>query len=301
MDDKEKIEEYRKLHPSKEGEDIKIFPSHVLPESRILKKNKKYSIIFPTRERPILLRSLLESLAVNTVNTEDIEVLIAIDNDDKTDYKFLEEYDFVQNFRVQQSMNFSEDYYNYLAKRSSGNWIITANDDCRFETRSWDVIAFDLLKKRPSTIFGWIEDGLGMYRARGQGDYCCFPLQGRGGYEALGFIFPARIPTWGADIWAAGIYKQIGSFIRLPITIKHYCHHNATRVQDEVSKRISRNQVNYSTKSIRSELEALLNALNKPKEEIEIMATKLPEGLPKWNSAHSFINTKHRKRLIMSA
>lgn len=261
----------------------------------------RFSIVFPTRERPDLLRSLLNSLVENTFNLESIEVLIAIDNDDKTDYEFIELYSFVKFFRVPQSLNFSENYYNFLASNTVGNWIITANDDCRFETKNWDIIAFDTLKDKSNVIYGWIEDGLGKFRAQGQGSYCCFPLQGRRGYEALKFIFPARIPTWGADIWAAALYKQISSSIILPITIKHYCHHNKTRIQDNVSMRISRNQVSYSTKPIRTEIEALLNALNgsiptpiQPKERVQ-------NSYQKTNMAKNLFINPHKRRLICSS
>lgn len=262
---------------------------------------KKFTILFPTRERPKLLKALLDSLVANTSNLDDIEVLIAIDIDDKTDYELLGAYSFVRDFRVHQSMNFSENYYNFLAYHSTGEWIITGNDDCCFETKNWDWIAYNALKDRPRVIYGWIEDNLGKYRARGQGDYCCFPLFGRRGYETLGYIFPSRIPTWGADIWSSNLYKQINSRITLPIKIHHICYHNMTRSQDHLNKRIGQNQVNYSTRPIRQEIEALMNALNRPESEIVSMVHTPEQTNHKgWNPAHSFVNPRKR-RLTLSA
>lgn len=224
----------------------------------------KFSIVFPTRERPHLLEKLMTSILENTDNLGDIEVLIAIDEDDRSydNFKF---YSCFKPFRVPRSkdMNFSRDYYNFLTSKSTGRWIISVNDDCVFETPSWDVIAFNTLKDLPGVIYGWMEDGLGDWRAKGHGDYCCFPLQGREGVEALGFFFPPRIPNWGADIWAKNLYDQVDRVVEIPIKLMHYNYHNKTREQDEVSLRIARNQVPFDMKPSYEEINALLGVIRK--------------------------------------
>jgi len=222
----------------------------------------KFSLIFPTRERCELVKKLLSSILKNTANLQEIEVLIAIDNDDKESLDTIANlgYQFVKIFTVSRSLNFSRDYYTYLAKQSTGKWIITINDDCVFETPRWDEKAYEALKDKSGVIYGWIEDGLGGWRAKGHGNYCCFPLQGRTGFEALGYIFPTRVPTWGADIWAKNLYDQINSVVTIPITIRHYCHHNQTRDQDAVSKRIAHNQVPFDMRITYEEINKLLQA-----------------------------------------
>ena len=223
---------------------------------------KRFSIIFPSRDRHELVSKLLGSIAAMTFNIADIEVLIAIDDDDTKSENFLKNFGvpFVQYFKVKRSLNFSQDYYTFLAKQSTGRWIITINDDCVFETPAWDVDAFNVLDQKPGVIYGWIEDGLGGFRAKGHGNYCCFPLQGRKGFEALGYIFPPRIPTWGADIWAKNLYDQIGSVVALPFTIRHFCHHNQTREQDHINKRIAHNQVPFDMRVTYEEINKLLQA-----------------------------------------
>lgn len=224
-----------------------------------------FSVVFPTRERPELLLNLLNSIKVNTFDPENIEVLIAIDEDD-TSYNHIDwepYHHFVRVFRVKRSLNFSRDYYTFLAQQSTGRWIIACNDDCQFETRAWDEIAFQALKDAPGVVHGWIQDGLDGYRAPGHGNYCCFPLQGRAGFEALGYIFPSRIPTWGADIWLKSLYDQVDSVVEVPIVIKHYCHHNKTREQDAISKRIQNNQVPFDMKPTYEEVNLLLEVLRK--------------------------------------
>lgn len=224
----------------------------------------KFSIVFPSRERVPLLKRMLDSLVATTANLSDIEVLIAVDHDDKDTFEFLtsdKTYPFVTHYGVKRSLNFSRDYYTMLAHRSSGQWIITANDDCVFETEHWDAKAYEVLKDLPGVIYGYIEDGLGEWRAKGHGDYCCFPLQGRKGFEALGYIFPDRIPTWGADIWTKNLYDQIDSSIELPFTMRHYCVHNFTRESDHIHQRIARNQVSFSMKPTYDEINKLIKAL----------------------------------------
>lgn len=226
-----------------------------------------FSFVFPSRQRPDLLYRLLDSIKNNSRDIMNVEVLVAIDEDDQSDYNYAqltpERFPFVKVFRVKRSLNFSIDYYTFLAKQSTGKYIITANDDCVLETPDWDTMSMEVLKDKPGVIYGWIEDGLAGWRAKGHGDYCCFPLQGRQGFEALGYIFPSRVPTWGADIWAKALYDQVGSVVSLPFTLRHYCVHNGTRESDEIHRHIAANQVIYDIAPRYEEVNLLLAALRK--------------------------------------
>ncbi len=228
----------------------------------------KFSIVFPTRERVDLLKKILDSIKETVSDEHRIEVLIAVDDDDKVTREFIDSspgYYFVRWHIVRRSLNFSRDYYSYLAKQSLGKWIIAVNDDGRFETPNWDLIAEQTLneyiKDGPNVVHGWIEDNLGKYRAKGHGKYCCFPLIGRDGFLALGCVFPDRIPTWGADIWMRKLYDNIERVVEIPMFINHYCHHNGTRDQDPVSKRIMNNQVGYDVTPTYGEINALSAAM----------------------------------------
>ena len=251
--------------PSRWAENAEGNIERIKKEQPPLDNSMKFSIIFPSRDRTNLLSNLLNSILKNTYNLKEVEVLIAIDNDDRGTFEFLTHftYPFVKIWTVNRSLNFSKDYYTFLAKQSTGRWIITANDDCVMETPDWDIKAYEVLKDRPGVIYGWIQDHLGGFRAHGHGNYCCFPLQGRGGFEALGYIFPPRVPTWGADIWAKNLYDQINSVCEVPITLRHYCHHNKTREQDHISKRIALNQVPFDMRPTYEEINKLITALKK--------------------------------------
>lgn len=297
----EAYKQQRQDRPLPMSEPVPI--SEVVPE---VKRDIKFSIVFPTRERRTLLQLLLESVKDNTSDISCVEVLIATDDDDATDYAFLKDYAFVQRFVVKRSLNFSHDYYNFLAVKTIGRWIITGNDDMRVETKSWDVIAFNTLKDLPSVIYGWIEDGLDGFRVRGGGSYCCFPLQGRGGYEALGYVFPGRVPTWGADILLGSLYTKVNSVVKIPIMFRHYCYHNGTREQDHVNKRISQNQVMYSVRPTRQEIEVLIKALNgttmnKRQMDDHIDRVMVHEVTPSWIPANTFRQPHQRRRLTMNS
>lgn len=225
----------------------------------------KFTFVFPSRERVMLLDQMISSVHKNAANIANTEILIAVDDDDEKTIQYFrcKQWPFVRVFYTKRSLNFSRDYYDMLAHHSKGKWIITANDDCVMETPKWDLIAYNTLKDKSGVIYGWIEDNLGGWRAKGHGNYCCFPLQGRAGFEALGYIFPSRVPTWGADIWAKNLYNQIGSVTEIPITLKHYCHHNKTRNQDDISRRIESNQVPFDIRPTYQEINTILAAFKK--------------------------------------
>lgn len=231
---------------------------------------KKFTIVFPTRERVELLDRLLKSIQLNTNNLDAIEVIIAVDTDDHKSKLYYNsrgvKYGFVKLFVVKRSLNFSRDYYNFLAAQGTGRWIIACNDDAEFATKDWDVMAEYTLNKyigdTANVVYGWIDDDFKeSNRAAGHGKYCCFPLIGREGFNALGYVFPPSIPTWGADIWMCRLYNTIDRAVVLPIQIKHLCHHNQTREQDHISKRIAQNQVDFDITPRYSEVNSLLEAL----------------------------------------
>lgn len=239
----------------------------------------RFTLILPSRGRVGLLGQFIDSVKNMSDDLSQIEVLVVHDNDDSETRGFLDQlskhvYGFVKYWSVPQSLNFSKDYYNFLASKATGEWIVCCNDDARIETPHWDTLAFEILKDKPRVIYGYIEDGLGGAKARGGGEYCCFPLQGMKGVHAMGFVFPTRIPCWGADMWARNLYDQIGSTVKLPIKFMHYCHHNRTRPQDEVSRKIAQTQVAYSVRPDCHEVEALISALNGQ------VPTRMPETKP---------------------
>ena len=232
-----------------------------------------FSIIFPSRDHEDLLLKLFVSLSRNTAHLEKIEVLVAIDEDDPNMESFTKRYSFtfVKFFKTKRSLNFSRDYYTFLFKQSRGRWIIACNDDAEFITPQWDITARDMLesyiKGGPNIVYGWIEDMLGKNRLTQFGQYCCFPLIGRDGIIASGYVFPHDIPTWGADIWIEQLYRNIGRIIQLPIVIKHVSIHNGLRQPDAIHYRIAANQVPVNQNPRPDQINVLIAALRAPYKE----------------------------------
>ena len=227
---------------------------------------KKFSILFPTRERPDLLTNILNSIVLHTHDIEAIEILIAYDDDDDQteavirDGIYVEPHIPIQWVRTKRSLNFSRDYYTMLSKRARGRWLIIVNDDAEFETPNWDLMAERALQDQAPVIYGWVEDGLGASRMTDFNDYTCFPILGRAGVEALGYVFPERIPTWGADIFIRYLYGQVGRIVKVPIMIRHLSHHNGLRAQDHINKRIQDNQVPIDMNPTNEEINKLIQA-----------------------------------------
>ena len=107
---------------------------------------KKFSILICTRDRVKSLNKSLKSISKNTKFKKNIEVLIAIDDDDINTIKFIK--------RIKQKFNFiiknviSSRGYGYrdnpkrlksLIKISSGKFFIFFADDMIIDTKNWDI------------------------------------------------------------------------------------------------------------------------------------------------------------------
>lgn len=195
-----------------------------------------FSLIFPTRNRIRKLTNCLNSIYKKTSDKKNTEVLIAYDDDDEVTKAVVEPLckDFkdinLRMFMYPREIN-KHKYYNYLLKHSTGENIITLNDDTEFLTDKWDIIARDKIKafltKYPDGIYyGYIEDLLENASTR-HGTYCCFPLISRKVTELLGFIQDESFLGGGADIHMGNLMHEIQRTIDMKnIVIDHISFHN---------------------------------------------------------------------------
>jgi len=106
------------------------------------------SVLLASRNRPEICHKSIKGMFERADDPDNIEFLIAIDDDDKAS----EEY-FVEtmlpwaeeagvNLQVHSVPRWGyaqlNMYYNYLAVRASGRWMIVWNDDARIESDGWD-------------------------------------------------------------------------------------------------------------------------------------------------------------------
>ena len=176
-----------------------------------------FSLIFPTRGRAKQLGDLLKSLQITTEDKDKVEILIAVDNDDlffkKSKTRFVKRFPElnIRFFAVKRSENFSKDYFNFLAEKTKGKFILALNDDAVFETPGWDLIVLDKAKeyfkdKKDKIVYIRLGDNEIGYAPHG---FSCFPALSRKAYKALGFFFNEQYYTCVADRNLFEIFRHI--------------------------------------------------------------------------------------------
>ena len=107
---------------------------------------KKYSIFICTRNRTVLLNKALQNISNNTKNKKLIEVLIAIDEDDKDSIFFLKKnkkkFDFlIKSIICKKGKGYRENpkRLKKLINISSGQFFIYFADDMTIDTKNWDI------------------------------------------------------------------------------------------------------------------------------------------------------------------
>lgn len=161
------------------------------------------SILVPSRERPELLMESLRSLG-----DRDVEFLIRLDEDDP----LLESYADIPHTIIGPGYGYSGlmSYYNELAARATGDWVMLWNDDCIMQTPDWvDVVAQyqgKLAVLNPNTNHdNW------------KIDMNVFPIIPRKIIELLGHMSLSI----HVDSWLEFVGRAVGINVRVPITICH--------------------------------------------------------------------------------
>lgn len=161
----------------------------------------KVSILMPTRERIELAKRSIASLG-----NHDLEILLAVDENDPQLYEYQKLED-VELFTTPH-WGYTElhKYYNLLAKKSTGDWLMLWNDDGFMETENWFelVTAQDHTKRVVLNVFHEVNN--------------LFPLISRPFYETIGHF---SLNTH-ADSWVQQIGERSGTQVHIPgITIIH--------------------------------------------------------------------------------
>lgn len=202
-----------------------------------------FSLLVPTRKRQQSLLQMLDSVKATAAKPEKIEVLIAHDIDERfhqSTIKKIHSTDLnTQIFKRERSSFLNEDYYNWLAKKSTGKYLWPIGDDVRFLTPNWDTILSEEIEKelqnKPDRIlYIETEDGT-------EAKHCCFPLVTREVLNFFGQIFHPSILTWGAD---RTLYEVMGhpSIKRtlkvMRVSLDHISYHDGKAPMDETAKSV---------------------------------------------------------------
>jgi hypothetical protein len=161
------------------------------------------SVLVPSRERPAPLARSLRSLGEG-----EIEVLVRVDEDDPC----LDGYEGLSTLIVGPRHGYGrlQNYYNELAARATGDWLMIWNDDCIMQTPDWieTVRSYDgkLAVLNPNTNHNnW------------DIDMNVFPILPRKMFELMGHISLSV----HNDSWIEFVAREAGIMVRVPITIQH--------------------------------------------------------------------------------
>ena len=216
----------------------------------------KFSLILNSRQRPVLLHSLLRSLHNTTCHLDDIQVFVSCDSDDNETYSLSKQFKdsrYVQFEFIERELNLHK-RLNSLAFRSDGKYIFVLNDDCEMLTPSWDKIAYTILENtKHDIICGQTHDNS---CDKSQLNYASFPIISRKAVEIVGFFMPDSLPGLGGDVFAYRLYNNIDRLIDIPINISHVLHTTVEKVMtpDTVAVEMRQNSSQYSTDYFTSDM-----------------------------------------------
>ena len=100
--------------------------------------SKFISVSLPTRKRVSMLKESIESLVSNCNNYDDIEILLALDEDDSDTISFVKTLSYPISIKIIITQRVG--YYNELCKISTGTPVFLWNDDALMISKYWDKI-----------------------------------------------------------------------------------------------------------------------------------------------------------------
>jgi len=208
----------------------------------------EYSLLCPTRLREQSLYNYLNSVLKTTKNKQEVEILIAVDEDDPNTRQTAERYkrEFrnlnIKIFKRIHSDFVNRDYYNWLAERAEGKYIWVNGDDLLLIVPNWDVI----IKKR---IEDYLVDKPDRIMCAGIKDntpkpkptlpmFPCFPLVTKEALDYFKFVLHPFVPTWGADYLLYLLYTGADRYLEVKDTVylKHISWHTRAVNKDSTAK-----------------------------------------------------------------
>ena len=202
-----------------------------------------FSIVLPSRERVGMLADFLKSVDNTTDDPKNVEILIAVDIDDRKTIDFLRRlaHPLVRYYLRTPGKSISVDYQQLLFERSCGDYLFVLNDDVEIRTFGWDAVALEKFKKhsKPDGIsYGWTSD-VEVNLKDPERDYCPFPIISRRGAEVLGFLMPPYYSGWTADICIHEIYSKASRVVDMrEIVAYHKSHWVGARSKDHLFERM---------------------------------------------------------------
>jgi len=182
----------------------------------------KFSIIFPARGHKDKLFRSLGSIVKTTDRLKDVEVLIAVDDDDE-ELKHIGYHDGldIKVFEYPHRKDILCCYYNALAKKATGDVIWVWSQECFLRTMHWDKIVRKHIKKHPKwdvwlamprdiTLLEKLPDGRWKTKIQAnpitKEEFSCYYMLSRKAYEAVGYVQKPEIRMWGSDLYMCMLF-----------------------------------------------------------------------------------------------
>lgn len=170
------------------------------------------SILIPTRKRPHNIQKLWDSIVRTVHNPIDIELVLYIDEDDKS-YKNLK----MPHKKVNGERIVLSDMWNVCAKEATNDIMMYCGDDVLFRTKNWDrtvINTFDRYEDKIGFVFG--RDG-----SVHDGKYGTHGFVHRNWFNALGYICPPVFSGDFSDTWINDVARMVDRHIHIDILTEH--------------------------------------------------------------------------------
>ena len=157
------------------------------------KAHIRFSFLLPTRKRITGLTALMESIKATTARSEELEIILGIDEDDQESRDFVCEGLNIVKTIVPNGLTMGR-LNQACYKASRGQYVMAMNDDVLVRTPRWDERVTRALEAVRDDIFlGHVNDLL-----FGQ-TLCCFPIVSRTFCELAGGFCPEQYERYRID------------------------------------------------------------------------------------------------------
>ena len=220
----------------------------------------KFSLFLNTRQRLPLLTNLLRSIDATFSYTNEIEILLGVDDDDVETKNFLTHLDFILGdidlcskiscYSTERPSNLHTKM-NSLADQSSGDILFVLNDDVEFMSDNWDILTISNLEKMTNAqdnIYYLATKDTSVDKTTGK-NYASFPMLTREAYTTLGYFMSEKFVGLGGDVHLWRIFDTVNRVIdNSEVVLDHVRHNTLVKVisPDRVAFQMRENtQLNY--------------------------------------------------------
>lgn len=240
----------------------------------------KISLVLAFRDRPKHIDNLISSIRKTTKNLDQIEIILAMDDNDEGGQKHIERLQseglpVMIPYITKRSIHFTKDYMNPIARMARGRWVININDDSIFVTEGWDEIIDDRMSKAAQLTgddfhLGMVSDGMDKtFNKLGFTLFCCWPIVSKKSIDALGYLFDERFYIWGVDHFISRVYHALRRQVAIyDVLIDHNSLHTLKRLKNNLDTNHTRfceidreNHFEFTTQDVQAEVDKIKQAI----------------------------------------